>query len=313
MPPWEGVPRRLVSAGTEVAAVISSGPWLTATYTGEPDQMFEFGAEGQERLFGRDDTLCHIVIWSAINGSELARVAGRIWRRDDELWLRNLSLDHDVHLTVPGMPPEPPLPPRRSDGARGPARSIPAPLCMITAPGGCDIVVRQLHQPAAETFSYGVDQPTAVAVPPVPEDLRPVATALCAPLLRGGQLPATYSEIMQELGERSVKAVRSRVTRLCALYADAIPSLRDRMLERRRREEAELAAPAISATHRGVWGSSSSGADDGDANLRRRRALTLPDYYEVALLLVRHHRVTIEDSAAGSGVTQERRAQSTPA
>jgi len=261
----------------------------------EADQVYEFATEGQSRLFGRDDTLCDIVIWSAINGSDLARVAGCIWRREDELWVRNLSTSHDLLLRVPGLPPEPPLPPRATKHARGAARSIPAPECMITGPAGCEIVVLQEGAWAAESFAYGVSEPTVVAVPPVPQELHAVAVALCAPLIRGGYLPATYSDMMRALGENSLMSVRSRVQRLCSLYVDAIPALHAQMAERKRRED--VADEVIVTGHRraGVVTLDLKRPSESEPNRARREALQLPDYYEVAMLLVRHRKVGIED------------------
>src|SRR5664279_1257267 len=55
---------------------------------------------GKGRLFGRDDG-CDIVIWSAINGTDLSRVAGRIWRMEGELWVRNLSSRHELQVVQP--------------------------------------------------------------------------------------------------------------------------------------------------------------------------------------------------------------------
>src|SRR5688572_9881175 len=96
---------------------------LTVVYTGEPDEVFEFPDDGgRGRTFGRDDG-CDIVIWSALNGARLSRVAGRIWRMESELWLRNLSTYHELYVEVPGRPAEPPLPPRYEDPLDpGPAR-----------------------------------------------------------------------------------------------------------------------------------------------------------------------------------------------
>src|SRR5690349_21031192 len=104
---------------------------LTVVYTDEPDETFEFRSEGQGVVFGRGDG-CDIVIWSAINGRELSRAAGRIWRMDDELWLRNLSTRHELYLDVPDSPAGPPLRPRHDTADDlGPACSIPAPLAYI--------------------------------------------------------------------------------------------------------------------------------------------------------------------------------------
>lgn len=276
----------------------TAAPLLTVVYTGEPDQVYEFAAEGQRRTFGRDDHVCDIIIWAALNGRDLARVAGAVWRMDDELWVRNLSTTHELHIQIPGMPPEQPLAVRRDSTARGPARSLPAPMCLIIAPGGCELLVRQLHQPSWETFSYGLDEPTQTVVPEVPRPLHSVATALCEPLLAGSQLPATYSEIMARLGESSLKAARRQVAELCSHYTDASPQLRRRVIDRLQREEEELQLPADPTLRNGLWSFERKviGSGTGEsADIRRRRALSLPDYYEVALLLVRYYRITVED------------------
>jgi len=279
---------------------------LTVAYTGEPDELFEFDEEGKGRLFGRDDAACDIVIWSAINGTELSRVAGRIWRTEGELWLRNLSTRHDLHLSQPGLPEEAPLPPRRDDGRDpGPARSIPGDVAYVRGPGGCELVVHQ-RRASFETDRRD-DADMTSHVPPVPEHLRAVAAALCAPLLSGSQLPAAYSEIMKNADTGSLKRTRTLVAELCAPYVAEVPHLRERIIARQEREERELELPAEARLRGGVW--TYEQTEDRSAEpeeIRRRRALALPDYYEVAHLLVRRRLV------AGSDLRQLRDPRSEP-
>ena len=271
-------------------------PLLTVTYTGEPDVVFEYPADGQLRRFGRDEDQCDIVVWSAINSRELSRVAGCIWRMGDELWLRNLSTRHDLFIVVPGRPTEPPLPARLDDGVdRGAARTIPAPRALIRGPGGCELLVRQERDTYDGVFAAGHGDET-VRVSPVPAELRPTAIALCEPLLQGAQLPASYSQIAERTGSASVKKVRNDVARLCNLYADEVPAVRERIARRMDRELAALDIVGDPRLRGGVW--TFDGLAEGQSEneeLARRRALALPDYFEIAHLLVRRHLISIED------------------
>lgn len=254
------------------------------------DELYEFATDGQRRTFGRDDTACAIVIWSAQAGNDLGRVAGEIWRWGDELWLRNLSLSHEVRLTVPGQPSEPPLRRRRDAKARGAACSIPGPTALITAPGGCLLEVIQEHQSPTETFSYGFLESPATSVPDVPDHLKPVAVALCEPLLLGGHLPAAHREIMTRLNEPSIRSVRWKVADLCRVYTSASPPLAQHIRARLERQRVAFTAQPVS--HGGIYHLEDSPADE--TNTMRRHGLSLPDYYEVALLLVRRSVITID-------------------
>lgn len=151
---------------------------------------------------------------------------------------------------------------------------------------------RPLRPPQPSTAS-------TLRVPPVPAALRPVAAALCEPLLDGGRLPATYSEIAQRTGLPPGKRIRTLVAQLCQPYVTEVPELQERIVERRRHEERELALPADPTLHHGVWTFDTTGqsVDQEPADVRRRRALALPDYYEVAHLLVRRRLVTAADVA----------------
>lgn len=274
-------------------------PLLTAAYTAEPDVVHSFSTEGAGLHFGRDDTACQIAIWSAINGSELSRVAGFIWRMDGELWVRNLSSRHGLEIEVPHRPRESALPPRRDDGVdRGPARSLPAPVTYLRAPGGCELLVRQYGTsvgPPQPPTSNG-EETTRLA--PLPDDLRATAAALCEPLLGGGQLPASYGQIEERTGAGSIKRVRNQVSRLCNLYADEVPTLRARVGRRMERELHDLGIDGDPQLRSGVWTFPTADADEPTAELVRRRALALPDYYEIAHLLVRHGLVTPADVAS---------------
>lgn len=262
---------------------------LGVVYTGEPDVMYEFTAARRGYLFGRDES-CDIVIWSALNDQALSRVAGRIWLMDGDLWLRNLSRHHDLMIQVPGMPPEPYLPPAGPADGPGPARSLPRRTCLVLGPSGCELVVHQ----TADRLG-GVDDVTAVvdphsteALPAVPDHLRDVASALCAPLLDGSRLPASYAQVVEALGAGRTR-VRALVAELCDVYAAAVPELAASARDRWDDEDALLSAYAEHEARLvgGVWHFTRRSTEPDAAELDRRRALALPDYYEVAHLLVR--------------------------
>jgi hypothetical protein len=265
---------------------------LTATYTGEPDEIFEFHTDGQSRLFGRDDQQCDIVIWSAINGIDLSRIAGRLWRMEGQLWVRNLSTRHELEVVAPGEQLSGPLPPRRQDGIDpGAARSLPVPAAAVRGPGGCEIAISQQAVPLA-LVAPSNELDGTVKVPPVPEDLRPVALALCRPILQGGWLPATYSEIVKEVEDLTVKQARLRVERLCEIYVRAVPSLMVHFERRRQRLEQELAfdgriehrAGGLRHLVRPI------GVDVG------RNQPGPPTYFDVAHLLVRRRLIALDPS-----------------
>jgi hypothetical protein len=250
--------------------------------------------------FGRDDQ-CDIVIRT--EGIDLSRLAGAIWREHDELWLRNLSYSHELWLDVPGQPPGEPMGIRHGHHP-GFARAVGAELAYLRGPRGCLLVCQQNWQ-AADAVA---DQPAAntLRVSPVPPDLRPVAAALCEPLLDGGRLPAAYSEIVRRLDGPGLKQVRGLVERLCRHYEDEVPELAARAAERRRRQEDELAVGAEPVLRNGVWVFPASAREPDEASQRiRRKALALPDYYEVAHLLVRRRLVTGADVAALPGGESE--------
>jgi hypothetical protein len=276
----------------------SDAPLLTAVYLGEPDEVYEFRVDGEAMSFGRDER-CNIVIWAAINHAELSRVAGRIWRMEGELWVRNLSTRHEVELHAADSAWQQPLPPRRDDPADpGAARSVGAPVALLRAPGGCEIRLSQSRLPAVGTESdKGLAGLDTVRLPPVPDDLRPVAVAMCEPLLYGAHLPAAYREVALRLrdvcpDDVSPRQVRRRVSRLVELYEAEIPLLRQRSEERRYRERSAAPPPVL---RHGVW----TFPPPGDGVIQAPLCtLALPDYYEVAHLLVRRRLVTSADLAS---------------
>lgn len=261
---------------------------LTVVNLAWPAVIHEFTREGQQATFGRS-TDCDIVIAVDPGDRRLSLRAGVIWRMHDELWLRNVSLSHDLYVDVPDLPPDPPLSARRDETARGAARQLPGDLAYIQGPGRCRLRVRQLwsRHPFTAGSVYGDQSDATIRVPPVPSDLRDVAAAMCAPLFEGSQLPASYAQIGRRTGTPSRKAVRNKVERLTSLYLDHIPALSDLVRERLEREAAMLglpAAPTVSSSSRAA--NTSSDLVD-EAEQERRSALALPTFYEVAHFLVR--------------------------
>lgn len=289
------------ASGDLAASSRRTSPLLTVTNRAAlddrgQDELYEFTVDGQRRTFGRDHEACDIIIWQAHAGRELARVAGEIWRQDDELWVRNLATQHEIGLIVPGQPPEQPLRVRRA-GFRGPACSIPAPLASIVGPDGCLLEVQQIHAPLEHSYTYGLQETTVTVVPAVPEHLRVLAAALCEPLLRGHRLPAAYSELQARLSPMKQKTIRNQTDELCAHYTAASPQLAQRMADRRRRQEAAQ-APMPQPVLRGAVYRYADADHGGEASAAgRRKGLSLPFYFEVAHLLVRHYRITEADLA----------------
>jgi hypothetical protein len=274
-------------------------PLFTVTNRVDPhdrrqDELFEFGTDGQSRTFGRDHEASDIVIWPAHNGTSLARRAGEIWRWGDELWIRNLATGHELDISTPGNPPEQPLRRRRDHTARGAACSVPAPFAIVTAPDGCFLEIRQDQiSYGDEPLNYGLPEPTVAVVPEVPDEYRRLAAALCEPLLRGGRLPAAYAEVMARLKLPSLRALRRDVEALCEHYTGASAQLARRVEQRRRRQEATLGGVPDPVRHGAIYKFDAPDAADDS----RARSLALPDYYEVAILLVRHYRITADDLA----------------
>jgi hypothetical protein len=272
----------------------------TVVYVGEPDVVHSLVPGGPGLVFGRDPDACDVVVWSALNEPTLSRRAGVLWLVDGQLWLRNLSLGHDLLVVVPGQPPQGHLPPRTGADDPGAARTLPARSCLVLGPAGCELVVRPPAETALGTALAGAPLPDdesdlerTLVVPTVPGHLRAVAEALCAPLLSGGALPATYAQICEQLGIESVKRVRSLVAELCALYPDAggDAAAAGAWPTRRAREDRLVSDLLDHPAHREPDGWRFDERPDPRAAAaapERRRALALPDHYEAAHLLVRH-------------------------
>lgn len=186
----------------------------------EPDEPLRFEEEGRSALFGRDDDVCDLVVWSAINGRDLSRVAGRIWRMDGRLWVQNLSGHHELVVMSVGESVEV-LPPRHSECAGGPGRSLPWGSSVILGPGGCEL---HITQDRVETRRpVPIDDQQTEGLPSIPSELMRVALALCEPLLRGSSVPATYRQVSDRAGLASYKRARSLVAELCEIFWSALP------------------------------------------------------------------------------------------
>lgn len=282
----------------------------------EPDEIVRFEREGQSRTFGRDDDVCDLVIWSALNDRRLSRVAGLLWRMDGQLWLRNLSLRHELVVTAPGGVATPTLPPRSGVNDPGAAQALSPGTQTILGPAGCELVVRQRAsvrppRPRGGRTDRGGSPSraeTTSGVPEVPDRLLQVALALCEPLMTGHLVPATYRQIAQRLGIESFKRVRLLVADLCSLYeSDAcarylrgeagsqVPDGGDRRAETGVGGDRE-------PTDDVRWERSADGVWRGrtDAVVRRPGPppqLSLPAYFQVAQLLVRRGLVRADHLA----------------
>jgi hypothetical protein len=106
---------------------------------------------------------------------------------------------------------------------------------------------------------------------------------------------------MARLSRPSLKALRRQIDELCRLYTGASPELAERVAQRKSRQEAELDPAPTPVRHGAIYHFDPAGPDVGDRNSAttavRPKSLSLPDYYEVAHLLVRHYRITKEDLA----------------
>ena len=142
-----------------------------------------------------------------------------------------------------------------------------------------------------------IDGSATIRVSAVPDALRPVAAALCAPLLTGGRLPASYSEIVRRLRDRpTLKQVRSQVDQLRRHYENETSALAPVAAERSKRNEEELAVAEPPLLRGGVWIFPAEVRPTDDPPARRpSRSLPLPAYYEVAHLLVRRRLITKAD------------------
>jgi hypothetical protein len=272
--------------------------FLTVRRPGDSD-VFEFRREHQKMTFGRDDQ-CDIVI--PATGNDLSRLAGVIWRAEGELWIRNLSCSHELEVALPGEAQVEPMRTRREDGADpGYARAVGADMAYVSARGALLLIVHQ-GWPVDGAVESSLTSSATLRVSAVPDNLRAVAAALCEPLLDGGRLPAAYSAIVQRLHCPTLRQVRSQVEQLCKLYETEVPALAAKVAERRQRDEEELALTQPPILRNGVWVFPAvARPTDGPTVRVRPRALVLPDYYEVAHLLVRRHLITEADVRALAG------------
>jgi len=256
---------------------------MTVVNPDEPDEVYEYSRDGQSRLFGRDDVACDIPIWGAINGTDLSRVAGRIWRMDGQLWVRNLSRSHELELFTPERPPRTLLATRSDDPHDpGPARSVPAPLTHVRGPGTLHLIIEQRGL-GVTLPDPGLDDVLTTRLMPVPSGLMPTAAALCAPLLDGAVLPSSYRSVAAAVGHKSIKRARLDVERLMLFYEESAPQLRVQHERKLQRRERDLSQPPV---------------DAGDPPEVRTEAVALPESFELATLLVRYGVATKAHVAA---------------
>lgn len=217
-PPAPGRPVRLRRPGP-----VAQGIVYVVSYA---DEEYAF-REGSWGRFGRDDLRCQIPVWEQVRGTSLSRVAGELWCADGELWVRNLSTNHE--LTVVGSVGRPQtLPPRRPD-ERGWASTVPGRSAEISAAstGDWTIVVDYVLSTDDEdddldlAVSDDLTGPNTVRMALLPTALRPVAVELCAPMVLTGDPPATYDEIAAQL-DISRRQARRYVDKLCDYYGDAL-------------------------------------------------------------------------------------------
>lgn len=216
-PPTDGRPVTLSTGGTACPDDV-----FEVAYCNE---RYRFG-EGAWGRFGRDDSVCEITVWNEIRDVSLSRVAGEVWCVDGQLWVRNLSASHELVIGGGGRPQW--LGPREQ-GTRGAACSIPSHRAVITAPstGSWALTVASLLPadtgvPTGGTTPPPGHGPTTVRVEPVPDRFASIASALCAPLLSGRDVPATYDEVAQNLGI-SQRQARRYVEQLCDHYRSSLP------------------------------------------------------------------------------------------
>lgn len=172
--------------------------------------------QGTRMRFGRDDDVCQIPIWEKIRDRALSKVAGEIWCTAGQVWVRNLSTAHEI---VVGGGTASHVLPARTGEEPGHACSVPSPLGTVSAPstGAWSLAVTKVGAP-------GVDDGMTLRVENIPEPLRDAAEALCAPMLAGGSVPATYAQIAAEQGWTE-RVARRRVDDLCQHYQAQIEAL----------------------------------------------------------------------------------------
>ncbi|WP_462418620.1 hypothetical protein [Kytococcus sp. Marseille-QA3725] len=186
---------------------------FTVTYA---DERYDF-TEGTWGRFGRDDAACEIPVWEELLGERLSRVAGELWCQAGQLWVRNLSHTHE--LGVFGEAGSPTWLPARTEGRRPAACSVPEPTARLATPsaGSWELRIGALGDGAVPPPSPR----QTVALDPIPDELWPVAAALCAPGLSGNSVPPTYGDVAETLGLSSRQA-RRQVEELCDLYAPVL-------------------------------------------------------------------------------------------
>ena len=247
----------------------------TVTYAEETYDL----REGDRRRFGRDDAQVEIPIWSAIHTNRLSRVAGELWCQDGQVWLRNLSTAHELELVLAWGPPLEPLPRRDPGEPVGPATSRGRRHGSGVRTGStctCGSGARP-----GTSSERGAQRSATRAAPPVPDELRPVAAALCEPLLLGGPTPATYTLVAQRLGLTRKGAIL-RVEKLLAHYEEHLPGVQGRARERALRTEPQLVD--------GRWL-----LPDDTEPVRGGGPVELPLYHELGVLLVRRRLVVPAD------------------
>lgn len=232
-PPADGPPVALAPPGWQPSPEVL----FVAQYSDE-GYPFRNGSWGR---FGRDDSQTQIPVWEQLRGAALSRVAGELWCANEEMWVRNLSSTHE--LAVAGRTGAPQLLAPRTVGQRGAACSVPIPDGLISAPstGGWRITVKATaaaRRLRIHSSSPDVDEGSTRTVGPVPEDLKHVAAALCAPVLLHGDPPSSYERVADILGVTSRQA-RRKVERLCDHYRVQVPDL--------------LSPPAVAASGQALY------------------------------------------------------------
>ena len=259
---------------------------LTLRNAQDPGNIMTFEVEGDRRTFGRDAS-CDVTVtplnddWTTPDQPKVSRVAGVIWRMDDQLWVRNLSRHHELHLDSEREPRPTELRRRVEDGDPGAACSIPLGRASLRGPDNLELWVEQ-HQVTRRFLEPRLTEVTCRPLPLPSEDARTTAQALCRPILAGGLMPASHGEIALAHGKQAsqIHWARVRVEQLMERYHEFVPELQERA---ERRNARSIDAPDI------------VGRAGTVAQMRRRErghtgstsARGLPDSYELAHFLVR--------------------------
>jgi hypothetical protein len=201
----------------EHSAPPSAPALFVARYADDDPYLF---AKGTRMRFGRDDGACDIPIWEQLHRRTLSRIAGELWCMNGQMWVRNLSVAHELVVAGPGVATS--VLPARTGGDPGHGCSVPtAPVGVVSAPSTGTWLILIAAVKAG-------DNPEGVArsnlVLDIPEGYRAVAEALCAPLLAGKSTPATYAQIAVSVGTTE-RIARRRVEALCEYYRDQVEAL----------------------------------------------------------------------------------------